>query len=144
LKFRVIGEVAPLLAVRGEYRYFWDTWDITAHTVDLGLSRRFGEQWLVDAYGRGYRQDGALFYSDNATAETQYVSRNRQLSTYNSVALGAKATYTFKRVPGQYEWRVHGALEQIRVDYSDFTDLRTGSLYSYDATVVQVFVSANF
>jgi hypothetical protein len=144
VKFRVIGEVAPLLAVRGEYRYFWDNWDITSHTFDLGLARRFGEQWLVDAYVRGYTQDGALFYADNATSETLYVTRNRQLSTYESVALGAKATYTFKQRPGNVEWRLHGALEQTKVDYSDFTDLRTGSHYSYDATVVQLFVSANF
>jgi lipopolysaccharide assembly outer membrane protein LptD (OstA) len=143
-KFRLIGEIAPALSVRGEYRYFWDNWDITAHTFDLGLARRFGEQWLVDVYGRTYRQDGALFYFDNATTETQYVTRNRQLSTYNNVALGAKAAYTWKRVPGQYEVRVHGAMEFIRTDYSDFTDVRTGALYSYDATVVQVFVSANF
>lgn len=144
VKFRVIGEVAPAWSVHGEYRYFWDNWDIAAHTFDLGLSRRLGDQWLVDAYARGYRQDGALFYFDNATSESLYVTRNRQLSTYNSVALGAKATYTWKRVPGQYEIRLHGALEFTKTDYSDFTDLRNGSPYSYSATVAQVFVSANF
>ena len=144
VKFRVIGAVAPAWSVRGEYRYFWDTWDITAHTFDFGLSRRFGEPWLVDAYVRSYRQDRALFYADNATSETLYVTRNRQLSTYDSVALGVKATYTWKRVPGRYEIRLHGALERTKTDYSDFTDVRNGSLYSYDATVAQVFVSANF
>ena len=143
-KFRVIGEVAPALSARAEYRYFWDTWDITSHTVDLGLARRFGEQWLVDAYVRGYRQDGSLFYADNATTETLYITRNRQLSSYKSLALGAKAAWLWKRVPGQYEIRMHGAVERTRTDYSDFTDLRTGRLYSFEATVVQVFVSANF
>ncbi len=47
---RVIGEVAPGMSVRGSYRYFWDTWDIRAHTFDLGVVRRFGEKWLADAY----------------------------------------------------------------------------------------------
>jgi hypothetical protein len=144
VKFRVIGEIAPAWSLGGGYRYFWDTWDIKAHTFDVGLSRRFGEQWLVDAYARGYRQDRALFYSDNATSETLYVTRNRQLSTYNSVALGARATYTWKRVPGKYEIRLHGALERTQTDYSDFTDVRDGSLYSYGATVAQFYVSANF
>ncbi len=143
-KFRVIGEVAPALSVRGEYRYFWDTWDISSHTFDLGAVRRFGEQWLVDAYARAYQQSGALFYSDNATSETLYITRNRQLSDFKSVALGAKGAYTWKRVPGQYEIRLHGALELSKTDFSDFTDLRTGSLYSSDATVVQLFVSATF
>jgi hypothetical protein len=144
IKFRVVGEVLPALALRGEYRYFWDTWDIKGHTFDLGLSRRFGQRWLVDAYARAYRQDAALFYSDNATAETQFVTRNRQLSTYNSAALGAKATWTWMREPGRYEIRLSGAVEYGKTDYSDFTDLRNGSLYSYNATVIQLFVSASY
>jgi len=144
VKFRVIGEVAPALSVRGEYRYFWDTWDIRSHTFDAGLARRFGEQWLVDAYARYYRQDGALFYSDNAATETLYVSRNRQLSSFNSVGLGAKAAYSWKRVPGKYEIKFNGAIERTRFNFDDFTDLRTGRLYSYDATIFQLFVSATF
>jgi hypothetical protein len=143
-KFRVIGEVAPALSMRGEYRYFWDTWDISSHTFDLGAVRRFGEQWLVDVYARAYQQSGALFYSDNATSETLYITRNRQLSDFKSVALGAKGAYTWKRVPGQYEIRMHAAVELSKTDFSDFTDVRTGSLYSSDATVVQLFVSAAF
>jgi hypothetical protein len=47
-------------------------------------------------------------------------------------------------VPGRYEIRLNGALEQIKTDYSDFTDIRTGSLYSYSATVLQLYVSADF
>lgn len=144
VKFRAIGEVAPALSVRGEYRYFWDNWDIKSHTADLGLTRRFAGGWLVDAYARFYRQSGALFYSDNASSETLYISRNRQLSDYKSVGLGAKAAYTWKQVPGRYDVRLNGALERTKTDYSDFTDLRSGSLYSYSANVIQLFVSANF
>jgi hypothetical protein len=144
VKVRAIGEILPATSLRGEYRYFWDNWDIAAHTFDLGLSRRFGERWLVDAYVRGYRQEGALFYSDNASTETLFVSRNRQLSSYNSAALGAKAAWTWLRVPGRYEVRLHGALEYGKTNYDDFTDLRNGSLYSYNATVLQFFVSATY
>ena len=145
LRVRVIGEVAPGMSVRGAYRYFWDNWDIAAHTFDLGLSRRFGEGWLVDAYARAYRQtDSALFYSDNATAETLYVSRNRQLSKFDSNAIGTKATWTWLRVPGRYEVRLSGALEYGKTNFSNFTDLRTGRPYSFNATVAQVFVSADF
>lgn len=143
-KLRVIGEVFPSWSARAEYRYFWDTWEIKAHTFDVGVSHRFGEQWLVDGYLRNYRQTGALFYSDNATSETVYVSRNRQLSSYDSIALGAKATYTWIRVPGRYEVRLHGAIERTQTDFDDFTDVRTGNLYSYNATVLQLLVSASF
>ncbi len=144
VQFRVVGEVAPTVAIRGEYRYFWDTWDIAAHTFGVGAATRFGERWLLDFYARGYRQDGALFYSDNATSETAYVTRNRQLSNYTSWTIGTKATYALMRVPGRYEIFLNGAVEYWQTDYSDFTDLRTGSLYSYNATVFQLFVSALF
>jgi len=143
-QFRVVGEITPTVAIRGEYRYFWDTWDIKAQTFGLGVATRFGEKWLVDAYARGYSQDGALFYYDDATSETQYVTRNRQLSTYTSWAIGTKATYALKRVPGRYEIFLNGAVEYWQTDYSDFTDLQTGSLYSYNATVLQLFVTAFF
>ncbi len=39
VQFRVVGEVAPTVAIRGEYRYFWDTWDIAAHTFGVGPQR---------------------------------------------------------------------------------------------------------
>ena len=74
--------------MRAEYRYFYDTWDIRAHTVEVGYSRYVGEPWLADGFVRFYTQNKALFYSDNATAETTYISRNRQLSTFNSFSLG--------------------------------------------------------
>ena len=143
-KLRAIGEIAPDWSLRGEYRYFWDNWDIKAHTFDLGVTKRFGQNWLLDVYARGYKQEGALFYSDNAMSETLYVSRNRQLSTYNSAALGTKGTWTWLKSPGRYEVRLNGALEYIKTDYSDFTDLRNGSLYSYNATILQFFVSASY
>jgi hypothetical protein len=51
---------------------------------------------------------------------------------------------TVKAVPGKYEIKLNGALERARFNFSDFTDVRGGSLYSYDQSIVQVFVSATF
>jgi hypothetical protein len=141
---RAIGDLGSRDSGRAEYRYFWDTWDISAHTLEFGYSRYFGDRWLGDGYLRYYKQDRALFYSDNATTETTYISRNRQLSTFDSYALGAKAAYTLKRVPGRYEIRLNGALERLLFKYRDFTDVRDGSKYSQDVTVLQMSVSATF
>ena len=95
----------PRLARRrctSSYRYYWDTWDIKAHTAELGYSRYFGDALA----GRRLR---ALLHarstrSSTATTrrrETTYVSRNRQLSTFNDVGLGAKLAYTVRKVPGK-------------------------------------------
>ena len=144
LKFRVIGDVGSRSAVRAEYRYYWDTWAIKAHTVEFGYSRYFGDAWLVDASLRYNTQQHALFYSDNATTETLYVSRNRQLGSFNSLGLGGKVAYTVGKLQGKYEVKLNGSYERVRFKYSDFTDVRTGSAYSFDANVLQLFVSATF
>ncbi|HQR21362.1 MAG TPA: DUF3570 domain-containing protein [Burkholderiaceae bacterium] len=144
MQVRVVGEVAPSWSVRAEYRYFWDTWDIQAQNFGVGAAHRIGEKWLVDAYARYYTQGGALYFSNNATTETQYVTRNRQLSPFSSWALGGKVTYALTGVPGKYEVFLNGALEYWNSNFSEFTDVRTGSLYSYTATVAQVFVTVLF
>jgi hypothetical protein len=144
VEFRTIGSVGAASSVRASYRYFWDNWAIRAHTLEFGARHYFGDKWLGDAFLRYYTQRHALFYSDNATTETIYISRNRQLSTFHSPSMGAKATYTWAKVPGKYEVHLNAEVERKRFNYSDFTDIRTGQLYSSDATVMQLYLSANF
>jgi Protein of unknown function (DUF3570) len=144
LRLSSVYDLGQGRSVSGGWRYFWDNWDIKAHTLDAGLARRVGTDWLVDASVRHHRQSAALFYSDNATTETTYVSRNRQLSTFNSTSLGLKATWAARRVPGAYEMKLHGGYEFIRFAYQDFTDLRTGKPYAHNAHILQVYASATF
>lgn len=143
-QLRVVGSVGANGAVRAEYRYFWDTWDIHANTTELGYSQYAGSRWLLDAYARYYSQGHALFYSNDFTSEMQYMSRNRQLSTFNDVGLGAKASYTALREAGRYEVKVGAEFERLSFHYNDFTDIRTGQLYSFNANVFELFVSALF
>jgi hypothetical protein len=144
IKLGAIGEVLPRTAVRGEYRYFWDNWDIRAHTVEFGVSRYVGESFLIDGYIRHHSQSHALFYSDNATTETIYVSRNRQLSTFNNLGLGAKVSYVYAQVPGKYEIKANLGYEFAQFKFNDFTDIRTGKLYEYNANILQLFLTATF
>ncbi len=140
-QLRAIGDLGDRNVVRGAYRYFWDNWGITAHTLELGYARYFGQDWLADTFVRFHSQQGALFYSDNATADTVYVTRNRQLSSFNDVGLGLNLAYTAKTVPGQYTLTVTGAVEVMKFNYSEFTDVRSGQLYSFNAVLAQVLVS---
>ena len=144
LALKVIGSVGEQASVRGEYRYFWDTWDVRARTAELGYSRHLGPRWLVDGYGRYYSQGKALFYSDNFSTAMTYMSRNRQLGTFHSAALGAKGSYSAMRLASRYDITLNAALEHMRFHYDDFTDIRTGKLYSFDATVVELYVAATF
>ena len=147
VKLRSIADTGAWVArssFRAEYRYYWDTWDIKAHTFELGGSKYLGQSFLIDASVRSYSQGKALFYSDNAQAETLYISRNRQLSTFRSTSLSARISYTLAGMPAGYDVKLTGAYELKHFRFNDFTDLRSGALYSHNANVVQVYVSANF
>jgi len=144
IKFGSVAEIKPRTAIQGSYRYFYDTWDIKAHTLEFGASQYVGESFLIDATLRYYKQNHALFYSDNAQVETTYISRNRQLSTFNSLAPGAKVTYVYRQVPGKYEIKGHLNYEYIQYKFSDFTDIRSGKPYSHGAHVLQLMVTGTF
>jgi hypothetical protein len=144
IKLRAIGDLGSRNSVRGEYRLFWDNWDIRAHTAEVGYSRHVGTQWLADGLLRYYTQGRALFYSDNAAAETTYISRNRQLASFNSVAVGGKLTYRMDNIPARYDAKMTGSYEFKRTSFKDFTDIRTGERYRHDAHVLQLLFSGTF
>jgi len=144
VKFRAIGDMGGRDALRAEYRYFWDTWDIKAHTLEAGYSRYLGESFLADGFIRYYTQTAALFYSDNAQAETTYVSRNRQLSDFDNLVIGGKLSFDWKKQPGAYDLKAHAGVELLNVKYNNFTDVRTGSLYSMRAAVLQLYLTATY
>lgn len=144
IKLSTIGDIGNRTALRAEYRYFWDTWAIKAHTLEFGANHYFRDQWLAQGFLRYYKQTHALFYSDNAPTQNTYLSRNRQLSSFNSPSLGAMVTYTAAHVAGKYDVKLSAEVERKRFSYSDFTDVRTGQLYTSDANVIQVFLNANY
>lgn len=145
LKLRATGDLGSRDALRLEYRYFWDTWDIRAHTLEAGYSRYLGTKWLLDAGVRWHTQDKALFYSDNATAETLYVTRNRQLGTASNWGLSSRLTVNLpKWWGGRFDPRLSGQLELKRFDFKDYTDLRTGLPYRHNAALMQVYLSGSF
>ena len=144
VKFRAIGDMGQRDSVRAEYRYYWDNWDVKAHTLEAGYSRYLGESFLADGFVRYYKQSAALFYSDNAQSETTYVSRNRQLSDFDNFVVGGKLTFDWKKQPGLYDLKANAGLELLNLNYKNFTDIRTGSPYSLRAAVLQMYLTATY
>jgi hypothetical protein len=127
------------------YRYFWDTWDIRAHTLELGYGSRLDERWLVEPRLRHYRQSAASFYADDFTTQMVFMARDRELSDFSNNALGVKASYQlFNNRFNLSRLSLNFDYEFIRYHYNNFTDVRTGQLYSYQANVFQMFVSGWF
>lgn len=138
------GDGPTRTALKAEYRYFWDNWDIDAHTAEFGAGRYVAPGWLAEASWRYHKQGKALFYSDNAPAESLYISRNRQLSTFHSVAVGARGSWTAGGSWAKYGLKLNASYELRRFSFSDFTDVRTQKAYSFDANIVQLYVTAAF
>ena len=152
LKFRLLGDISeaggPRTAVHADYRYYRDTWAIQAHTLEAGYSRYLSEGGLkgtlADAFVRVNRQGDALFFSDNASIETLYVTRNRQLSAFTSLSLGGKLSQAVKGAAAHYDLRLTAAYELVHFNYSHYTDLRTGQRYSFNGHVLQLVANAKF
>jgi len=147
LKLRSTWDSSALLprsVLRADYRHYWDTWAVRAGTWEISLSKQIKPRLVLEALVRGHAQDKALFYSDDAQAETAYATRNRQLGTLNTRAIGAKLSHSWAGLSALTELRLTASVERKQHRFADFTDLRTGQPYAYSATVVQLLASGSF
>jgi len=82
------------------YRYFHDSWDIHAQTMDLHWHQKIGERFIISPEFRYYYQTAANFYSvfvpDFNHLPKNYSSDYR-LSESQSFSYGIKATYRVHR-----------------------------------------------
>ncbi len=143
LAFRFVKYLQPDKSLRFDYRYFSDSWNIKANDFAISFNKYFGRRWLLELSYRYYEQNEASFYSDNFQTEQNFMARDKELSAFNNNSIGAKLTYSF--LPGGGNRLGRGTInllfEHLKFDYDNFTDVRTGELFSFDANVVQLFVS---
>ena len=144
VSIRALKSWTPDVSTLFGYRYFTDTWDITAQTIEAGYTDRFQDGWLLDVYYRRYSQDQAAFYSDNFDSELNYMARDKELSTYTSNTYGARVSYPlFERYGGLNRGNLNVSYELIEYDYDNYTDVSEGGndSYSFTADVFHVFFS---
>lgn len=143
-------------AASASYRYFFDTWDIRAHTAEVGYTHPlFADALTVDFSYRYYTQDSASFYSDLFPREDfqNYMARDKELASSTNQSVGVALTWDFMRSPWRFLQKSSASLryDRIMYRYDDFRDASvTGvppgeePLYQYDANVVQAYVSIWF
>lgn len=143
-------------ALRGEGRYFNDTWGIAAASAEIGYVHPVRNGWIFDVRYRLYQQDRADFYSDlfNFKDEFNFMARDKELSTFSSQTFGMKVSYEF--AGGKVRWMDKGsvnlAFDHIRFQYDDYRDARASQLwgtaaageeplYDFSANVLQMYLS---
>ena len=135
-----------------EYRYFQDTWGITAHQAGLGYTHTLNNKWIFDINYRYYTQSSADFYSDlfPAADSHEHMARDKELSTYTDHTIGFGVTYEF--TPKQFSFIKKGSVnlkyDYLMFDYENFRDLRDKSsaageeeLYNFSASMIHLYLS---
>lgn len=141
--FSSVYYLDPRAAFKANYRYYQDTWDVKAHTLGFGYVKPISSDMIIEARYRFYMQDKASFYQDDAPFLTEYISRDKELSTYRDNGVGLVLTYdmnAFKpvklsKLTGTASWDV------MRFNYDDFTNPATGKAFAFTAQVIQFSIS---
>ncbi len=83
----------PQDVVHFSYRYYWDDWNVQAHTFDLTYRFDTGNQWYLAPHLRYYTQTAADFYKhslvDGQTLP-QFASADYRLAAMKSMTYGLK------------------------------------------------------
>jgi Protein of unknown function (DUF3570) len=157
-------------AIDGMYRFYTDTWGVIGHTGELGYVHpldlpHLGGQWIFEGRVRYYTQTAADFYQDIFPRAdfSNFMARDKELSTYTAITGGLVATYEFKI--DRFPWLSKGSLnfryDYMTVNYDNFRDARfsfgsfgvlpdtplapgTEPLYKLKANILQFYISAFF
>lgn len=122
------------------YRFMWDDWGVTSHTLEGKYRFRFDNQYL-EPQVRLYQQSAADFYQRYLTSSNylsqDYASADYRLGDMTAYTLGLKYGYTFED-----ESEAYGKLALYHQESSGdegFGKLKQQDLYpSMDAVMVTV------
>ena len=146
-------------AVTAQYRYFSDTWGIRAHTAELGYTHPAWKKWIFDGSVRFYTQNAANFYSDLFPRANfqNFLARDRELAAFNSLTIGAGATWDFPLPRNRWINRssVTARFDHLYINYKDYRnalligtspDYTPGNepLYKLNANIFQLYASLWF
>ncbi len=141
-------------ALRGEYRYYTDSWGIAAHTIETSYTHPFGERWEFDLKLRYYTQNSADFYADIFPFQDaqNFLARDKELATFDSTTIGLGVSYLFNKNGFLFFSKGTANLhaDYVAFNYQNFSDLRPGAAvgeeprYGFDAVVIRAYLSLWF
>ena len=141
-------------AIRGEYRYYTDSWGIVGQNAEVSYTHPWRDRWEFDAKLRFYSQDRADFYADIFPYQDaqNFLARDKELATFDSTSIGLGVSYLFNQ--SGFMFFSHGTLnvhvDYIQFSYDDFSDVLKGAplgqepLHEFDAVVARIFLSLWF
>jgi hypothetical protein len=143
-------------SISAGYRYYLDSWDIEAHTFDVGYVHPYDEKWLFDFSIRFYTQTKASFYNDLFEVTQSFMARDKELSTFYDVSAGFGVTYKLSRdqLVIFEKGSINFSHSYFAFKYDDFRDVPYGKenllqggtepQYELNANVIRFYLSAWF
>jgi hypothetical protein len=136
-------------STRLDARYYWDSWHIGAADIGIGASHYIHNNWILDGSYRFYTQKAASFYSDDFPKKMDYMTRDKEYASFNSHTLGTKLTVPlYLADPNNHSLvnnvSVSFAFDYMMIDYKNFTDVRNGALYGFNASIAQLFFTVRY
>jgi hypothetical protein len=141
-------------ALRGEYRYYTDSWGIDAHNGEVSYTHPLGEHWEFDASLRFYDQTQANFYADIYPFRDaqNFLARDKELAAFTTTSIGGGVSYSFGH-EGFWLFSKGSAnlyVDYVMFDYENFSDVTVGAAlgsepaYEFDAVVLRAYLSLWF
>lgn len=136
-------------SIRGEFRYFSDSWGIDAQTFELAYVHALNPRWTLEGRARYYVQDEADFYSDLYAFEHSqtHLARDKEMSAFSGTTLGGGVVYEWKQtsLPGIQRLQFSLLVDWLDFSYDNFRDVTASGdflpgqepLYSFDAYVTR-------
>ncbi len=141
-------------ALRGEYRYYTDSWGIDGQNAEVSYTHPWGNRWEFDIKLRFYSQTSADFYADIFPYQDaqNFLARDKELASFDSSSIGLGISYLFSQDGFLFFNRgtLNFYVDYIQFSYDDFSDVVSGDvlgeepLYEFDAVVARVFLSLWF
>ncbi len=93
LTARMLRSLGLATTLDASYRFYVDDWGVVSHTLELATSHAITDEITVRVRARGYRQNRADFYREAYDQPMQYMTVDRELSTFWDAMGGVKLGY---------------------------------------------------
>ena len=96
VSLRVNVHATSFLIVKSFYRYYSDSWDLTAHTFELTTPIKASQAWRFYPFARYSSQSGAQYFAEYGMHQTtdEFYTSDFDLSTFDSFKYGLGVAFT--------------------------------------------------
>ena len=151
-------------SIKGEVKFFQDSWGIDATTYELKYVHPWKRTWIFEAKLRAYSQSQADFYADlfpHKDFQT-FLARDKELSQFSSSNFGIGITYKLPKPPLAFlnNCTVNFYWDAMQFKYDNFHNALLSKasadgteaaykpgeepLYEFNANVLRLFFSAGY